>query len=133
MEQWAKQLICWVEPFVKLRVSKMFNLRRDPFKWADENSNTYWDWVISLGYLLYEIQAIVAQQIAAFVQFPPLRSRPRSTWTRCWLKLLSGWVARRQRRVAASTKANCPWSSTVAFSGSRNRISRPISGGAQMA
>jgi hypothetical protein len=23
----------------------MFNLRRDPFERADENSNTYWDWV----------------------------------------------------------------------------------------
>ena len=57
MEQRAKQLMCWFEPFVKLRAPKMFNLRRDPFERADENSNTYWDWVISHAYLLYEMQA----------------------------------------------------------------------------
>ena len=75
MEQRAKQLMCWFEPFVKLRAPKMFNLRRDPFERADENSNTYWDWVISHAYLLYEMQALVAQQIQAFVQFPP-RQKP---------------------------------------------------------
>ena len=42
-EQRAKQLLCWFEPFVKLRVPKMFNLRRDPFERADEHSNTHWD------------------------------------------------------------------------------------------
>ena len=75
MEQRAKQLMCWFEPFVKLRAPKMFNLRRDPFERADENSNTYWDWVISHAYLLYEMQALVAQQIQAFKQFPP-RQKP---------------------------------------------------------
>jgi hypothetical protein len=40
MEQRAKQLMCWFEPFVKLRAPKMFNLRRDPLERADENSNT---------------------------------------------------------------------------------------------
>ena len=75
MEQRAKQLMCWFEPFVKLRAPKMFNLRRDPFERADENSNTYWDWVISHAYLLYEMQALVAQQIEDFVKFPP-RQKP---------------------------------------------------------
>ncbi len=70
MEQRAKQLMCWFEPFVKLRAPKMFNLRRDPFERADENSNTYWDWVISHAYLLYGMQAVVAQQIEAFTQVP---------------------------------------------------------------
>jgi len=42
MEQRAKQLACWIEPFVKLRAPKLFNLRRDPFERADENSNSYW-------------------------------------------------------------------------------------------
>ncbi len=74
-EQRAKQLLCWFEPFVKLRAPKMFNLRRDPFERADENSNTYWDWVISHAYLLYGMQAVVSQQIQAFMQFPP-RQKP---------------------------------------------------------
>jgi arylsulfatase len=77
MEQRAKQLMCWFEPFVKLRAPKMFNLRRDPFERADENSNTYWDWVISHVYIVYEMQSAVAQQIEAFVKFPP-RQKPGS-------------------------------------------------------
>src|SRR3954469_17171392 len=77
MEQRARQLMCWFEPFVKLRAPKMFNLRRDPFERADENSNTYWDWVISHAYLLYGMQDLVAQQIRAFVEFPP-RQKPAS-------------------------------------------------------
>ncbi len=77
MEQRAKQLLCWFEPFVKLRAPKMFNLRRDPFERADENSNTYWDWLLSHVYLLYGMQAVVAQQIEAFTRFPP-RQRPAS-------------------------------------------------------
>ena len=71
MEQRAKTLACWFEPFVRLRAPKMFNLRRDPFERADENSNTYWDWVISHAYLVYAMQGLVAQQIEAFKKFPP--------------------------------------------------------------
>jgi arylsulfatase len=55
----------------------MFNLRRDPFERADVDSNTYWDWVISHAYLIYGMQGIVAQQIDAFVKFPP-RQKPAS-------------------------------------------------------
>ena len=75
MEQRAKQLACWFEPFVKLRAPKIFNLRRDPFERADENSNTYWDWVLSRAYIVYAMQAIVAKQIEAFATFPP-RQKP---------------------------------------------------------
>ena len=75
MEQREKTLKCWAEPFVPLRVPKFFHLRRDPFERADENSNTYYDWVISHAYLVYGMQALVAQQIEAFVKFPP-RQKP---------------------------------------------------------
>jgi arylsulfatase len=77
MEQRAHQLACWAEPFVPLRIPKIFNLRRDPFERADVDSNTYWDWVISHAYLIYGMQGIVAQQIDAFVKFPP-RQKPAS-------------------------------------------------------
>lgn len=77
MEQRAKTLMCWFEPFVKLRGPKLFNLRRDPFERADENSNTYWDWYISHAYMIYGMQAVVAEQIAAFEKFPP-RQKPAS-------------------------------------------------------
>ncbi len=77
MEQRAKQLACWFEPFVALRAPKMFNLRRDPFERADENSNSYWDWVINHTYIVYLMQAVVADQIQAFVAYPP-RQKPAS-------------------------------------------------------
>jgi len=77
LEQRAKTLACWFEPFVPLRGPKIFNLRRDPFERADENSNTYWDFVISHAYIIYGMQALVAQQIEAFAKFPP-RQKPAS-------------------------------------------------------
>ena len=77
MEQRAKELACWMEPFVKLRIPKIFHLRRDPFEQADENSNTYHDWLISHTYIIYMMQAVVAGQIENFVKFPP-RQKPAS-------------------------------------------------------
>jgi arylsulfatase len=77
MEQRAKALQCWMEPFVKLRIPKMFHLRRDPFERADENSNTYYDWMISHAYIIYMMQDIVARQIENFTKFPP-RQKPAS-------------------------------------------------------
>jgi arylsulfatase len=62
---------------VRLRAPKIFNLRRDPFERADDNSNTYWDWVISHAYIVYLMQGAVAQQIEAFRRFPP-RQKPAS-------------------------------------------------------
>jgi arylsulfatase len=77
MEQRAKQLQCWLEPFVPLRGPKLFNLRRDPFERADESSNTYYDWLLSHSYIIYGMQALVAGQIEAFQKFPP-RQKPAS-------------------------------------------------------
>jgi arylsulfatase len=76
-EQRAKQLACWAEPFVKLRIPKIFHLRRDPFERADENSNTYYDWEISHAYIMYMMQGIVAKEIDMFVKYPP-RQKPAS-------------------------------------------------------
>jgi arylsulfatase len=61
----------WAEPFVTLRVPKMFNLRTDPFERADVTSNTYWDWLMDHAFIVYAAQAIVAQFLATFVEFPP--------------------------------------------------------------
>jgi arylsulfatase len=74
MEQRATRLMAWVEPFVKLRAPKVFNLRQDPFERADENSNTYWDWMIDHLWVVYKMQATVAQQIENFVKYPPRQS-----------------------------------------------------------
>jgi arylsulfatase len=37
----------WAEPFTKLRMPKLFDLRADPYERADITSNTYYDWMIS--------------------------------------------------------------------------------------
>ncbi|MCA9951140.1 MAG: arylsulfatase [Anaerolineales bacterium] len=75
MEQRAKGMMVWAEPFVSLRVPKMFNLRRDPFERADESSNTYWDWVLDHVPGIYAAQALTAEQIQSFKEFPP-RQKP---------------------------------------------------------
>jgi arylsulfatase len=77
MEQRAKTMACWAEPFVLLRVPKIFNLRRDPFERADESSNTYWDWVLDHAFILIPAQALVARQLESFETFPP-RQKPAS-------------------------------------------------------
>jgi arylsulfatase A-like enzyme len=77
MEQRAKTLALWAEPFVHLRIPKMFNLRRDPFERADQDSNTYYDWLLDHAFLLVPAQAFVAQQIQTFKDFPP-RQKPSS-------------------------------------------------------
>jgi arylsulfatase len=74
-EQRAKTMQLWAEPFVELRIPKLFNLRRDPFERADENSNTYWDWVVDHIFALYPATALTAQQIQSFIEFPP-RQKP---------------------------------------------------------
>jgi arylsulfatase len=76
-EQRANTMELWAEPFVKLRMPHMFNLRRDPFERASVNSNTYWDWIVDHAPLLYGMQEIVAGEIANFVKYPP-RQKPAS-------------------------------------------------------
>jgi arylsulfatase len=61
----------WAEPFTKLRLPKIFNLRTDPYERADVTSNTYWDWLIDHAYLLVPAQAYVASYMATFKEFPP--------------------------------------------------------------
>jgi len=76
-EQQAHQMKVWMEPLNKLRVPLMFNLRRDPFERAQHNSNTYYDWIMYHAFKVYEMQAVVAQQIEDFEKFPP-RQKPAS-------------------------------------------------------
>jgi len=77
MEQRAKTAALWAEPFVELRIPRIFNLRRDPFERAIDNSNTYWDWMIDHIFLMYLGQAVVARAVQEFAEFPP-RQKPAS-------------------------------------------------------
>jgi arylsulfatase len=72
MEQRAVgTLRLWAEPFVPLRVPKLFNLRTDPFERADVTSNTYYDWIFDNDYLIFAAQVIMSQFLATFQEFPP--------------------------------------------------------------
>jgi arylsulfatase len=73
--QRATTMRLWAEPFVKLRMPYIFNLRRDPFERAEVNSNTYLDWMVDHVPQLYLAQEVVAEQIADFIKFPP-RQKP---------------------------------------------------------
>jgi arylsulfatase A-like enzyme len=64
-------LLVWGEPFVTLRLPKLFNLRTDPYERADITSNTYWDWVMDHAYLILAAQAVVVPFLATFQEFPP--------------------------------------------------------------
>jgi arylsulfatase A-like enzyme len=61
----------WAEPFVPLRLPKLFNLRTDPFERADVTSNTYYDWFISKDYMVGLADAIVEEFLKTFKEFPP--------------------------------------------------------------
>lgn len=67
----------WREPFVTLRVPKLFDLRMDPYERADDSSNTYNDWLIRRVFLLVPAQAMARQFLETFKDFPP-RQRPDS-------------------------------------------------------
>jgi hypothetical protein len=60
----------WSEPFVTLRVPKMFNLRTDPFERADITSMVYADWLINHVYLLVPAQAFVGEFLQTFREYP---------------------------------------------------------------
>jgi len=61
----------WQEPLVSLRFPKLFNLRTDPYERADITSNTYWDWVLDHIFLFLPAQAIVADFLKTFGEYPP--------------------------------------------------------------
>ncbi len=61
----------WREPFVPLRVPKLFNLRSDPFETADHEGMDYERWAVEHLFLLVPAQQYVGQFLATFQEFPP--------------------------------------------------------------
>jgi arylsulfatase len=71
MEQRAEgTLRIWAEPFVSLRIPKIFNLRTDPYERADITSNTYYDWLLEHAFQLVPAQAFVGKFIETFKNYP---------------------------------------------------------------
>jgi arylsulfatase len=71
MEQRATgTLRIWAEPFVTLRLPKIFNLRIDPYERADITSNTYYDYLMQRAFVLTPAQAYVGKFLETFKEFP---------------------------------------------------------------
>ena len=66
----------WIGPFTTLRIPKLYNLRSDPFERGPE-SIYYADWFTHRTFILVPAQALVAQWLESFKDFPP-RSKPAS-------------------------------------------------------
>ena len=62
---------------IPLRLPSVFNLRSDPFERAQHESRDYVRWFIEYAFVLVPAQALVAQHLMSFQQFPP-RQRPGS-------------------------------------------------------
>ena len=61
----------WQEPFVALRLPKIFNLRSDPFETADHESINYGRWRVDHTFVLVPAQQYVGQFLTTFKEYPP--------------------------------------------------------------
>ena len=61
----------WAEPFTRLRVPRLFDLRADPYERANITSNTYYDWLMDHVFLLTPAQVEVSRFFSTFKDYPP--------------------------------------------------------------
>jgi len=75
-EQRAHRFDVWRDPFVTLRIPKLFNLRRDPLERADTDANGYnnW-WDVKIAPVGMQGQVAVGRFVQSLTEFPP-RQRP---------------------------------------------------------
>jgi arylsulfatase len=76
IENNATGLAVWESEFTRLRVPNIFNLLTDPFE-RGTTSFLYPDWKAHRAFMLVPAQAIVAQWLESFKEFP-IRQRPAS-------------------------------------------------------
>ena len=88
-------LMVWAEPFVVLRVPKMFNLRTVPFERADTTSNTYWDYLLEREYIALAAQPVIGMFLETFREFPPRQKAASFTIDQAMEKLESAVTANR--------------------------------------
>jgi arylsulfatase len=70
-EQRAHSMDVWQDPFVPLRLPKLFNLRSDPFETADHEAMDYDRWRVERVFLLVPAQQYIGKFLATFKEFPP--------------------------------------------------------------
>ena len=71
MEQRAHGFDVWGEPFVELRLPKLYTLRGDPFERASHDSVLYDHWRFERAFALVPAQAYVGQFLQTFQEYPP--------------------------------------------------------------
>ncbi|NUN53668.1 MAG: arylsulfatase [Planctomycetaceae bacterium] len=69
-EQRAHGFDVWQEPFVPLRLPRIFNIRADPFERAQEGWDN-WRWRVDRAFLLVPAQQYIAKFLATFKEYPP--------------------------------------------------------------
>ena len=69
-EQRAHGFDVWQEPFVPLRLPRLFNLRTDPFEEAEHGWDN-WKWRVDHAFLLVPAQNYIGKFLATFKEFPP--------------------------------------------------------------
>jgi len=70
-EQRGEGMDVWQEPFVPLRLPKIFNLRSDPFEKADHVAADYERWRVDRLFLLVPAQEYIGKFLSTFKEFPP--------------------------------------------------------------
>jgi len=65
------QLGVWGNPFTKLRLPLMFNLRMDPFEHAQISGSLYDQWRVENAYLFAGGQMAAAKFLKTFTEYPP--------------------------------------------------------------
>ncbi|MBV9685907.1 MAG: arylsulfatase [Alphaproteobacteria bacterium] len=70
-EQRHTGLAVWREPFSKMRIPKLFNLRSDPFERGDESTFFYDKWLADHLFVFVPAQVLIGQWLETFKEFPP--------------------------------------------------------------
>ena len=76
IEQYHEGIDIWKMDYTRLRAPMIYNLRSDPFE-RGPNSIEYNDWLAHRMFLMVPAQAIVAQWLSSFKEYP-IRQKPAS-------------------------------------------------------
>lgn len=79
-EQRSKRFDVWRDPFIELRIPKLFHLRRDPFERADTDSNAYNEWWTRKGPAGLGASMIPVAKFQASLKAYPPRQAPGSIY-----------------------------------------------------
>jgi arylsulfatase len=69
-EQRAHGFDVWQEPFVQLRLPRLFNIRADPFEESPHGWDN-WKWRVDRAFLLVPAQEYIGKFLSTFKEFPP--------------------------------------------------------------